>query len=580
MTGAELLLNIAGGVALLLWGVRMVRTGIMRAWGSGFRRVLARSMHSALTAWLAGLGVTTILQSSTATASLAVSFASKGLIATSTGLALMLGADLGSTLVVQLLSFGVHFLSPVLILVGVIAFMATESGIARHLGRALVGLGLVLLSLTLIVAASEPLRDSPVTQSVLGAIGGEPIIAFLLAALLTWLAHSSVATILFIMSLVTGGAISLQLGLVLVLGANAGAGIVPFVLSLSDTPTARRIPLGNLMFRAIGALLALPFLSEIMPWLAQLNGGDARQIANLHTAFNLALAIVFLPLVGPVARLVEKLMPENREVEGQVRPRYLDPAIVRKPTLALAAASREVLRMADIVETMLRDLIDVFQTNDAKLIARISNLDDDVDTLYEAIKLYLTEASRVDTTEEESRRIVDAITFTTNLEHVGDIIDKNLLEIAQKKIRNRLSFSDEGWRELEAMHARVVNNMQLAIGVYMSGDLDPARQLLAQKEKLREIERVGSEQHLERLRSGRVQSIETSSLHLDIIRDLKRINSHLTSVAYPILDAHGVLRHTRLRKEPLQPENSAPQPDDTLADLPGDSGAGAVPKGA
>ncbi|MDZ4737025.1 MAG: Na/Pi cotransporter family protein [Rhodospirillaceae bacterium] len=557
MNGAELLLNIAGGVALLLWGVRMVRTGILRAWGSDFRRVLASSLRNPFKAWAAGLGVTTLLQSSTATASLAVSFASKGLVTTAAGLALMLGADVGSTLVVQLLSFGISWLSPVLILIGVVAFLATESGIARHVGRALVGLGLVLLSLSLIVGASEPLRDSEAMQTVLTALGSEPVIALLVAALLTWLAHSSVAMVLFVMSLVGSSVVPLELGFVLVLGANAGAGIVPFVLSLAEPPTARRIPLGNLLFRVIGALIALPFLALAAPYIAEINGGPARQIANFHTAFNLALTILFLPLTGLAAKLVDRLLPDTREVEGTIRARYLDPDVIKRPSLALAAASREVLRMADIVETMLRELIGVFRDNDPKLIDRISQMDDDVDTLYEAIKLYLTEASRAATSEEESRRLIDAITFTTNLEHVGDIIDKNLLELAQKKIRNRLSFSAEGWKELETMHGRVVDNMQLALGVYMTGDVDPARQLLAQKEMMRELERAGSEHHLERLRSGRVQSIETSALHLDIMRDLKRINSHLTSVAYPILDAHGELRKSRLRSQPSAPTADA-----------------------
>ncbi|MEX2200735.1 MAG: Na/Pi cotransporter family protein, partial [Dongiaceae bacterium] len=295
--------------------------------------------------------------------------------------------------------------------------------------------------------------------------------------------------------------------------------------------------------------------------IAEVNGGPARQIANFHTAFNLALTILFLPLTGLVAKLVDRLLPDTRDAEGAIRARYLDPEVVKRPSLALAAASREVLRMADIVETMLRELIAVFRDNDPKLMDRISKMDDDVDALYEAIKLYLTEASRAATSEEESRRLVDAITFTTNLEHVGDIIDKNLLELAQKKIRNRLSFSEEGWKDLETMHSRVVDNMQLALGVYMTGDVDPARQLLAQKDTMRELERAGSEHHLERLRSGRVQSIETSALHLDIMRDLKRINSHLTSVAYPILDAHGELRKSRLR--PLPPPEPA---SDALAD--------------
>ncbi|MEX0810170.1 MAG: Na/Pi cotransporter family protein [Dongiaceae bacterium] len=566
MNGAELLLNIAGGVALLLWGVRMVRTGILRAWGSDFRRVLASSLRNPFKAWAAGLGVTTLLQSSTATATLAVSFASKGLVTTAAGLALMLGADVGSTLVVQVLSFGLHWVSPVLILIGVVAFLATENGIVRHVGRALVGLGLVLLSLSLIVGASEPLRDSAAMQTVLTALGSEPVIALLVAALLTWLAHSSVAMVLFVMSLVGSGVVPLELGFVLVLGANAGAGIVPFMLSLAEPPTARRIPLGNLMFRVVGALIALPFLTFAMPYIAAVNGGPARQIANFHTAFNLALTVLFLPLTGLAAKLVDRLLPDTREAEGTIRARYLDPDVIKRPSLALAAASREVLRMADIVETMLRELIAVLRDNDPKLIERISTMDDDVDTLYEAIKLYLTEASRAATSEEESRRLIDAITFTTNLEHVGDIVDKNLLELAQKKIRNRLSFSAEGWKELETMHGRVVDNMQLALGVYMSGDIDSARELLAQKETMRDLERAGSEHHLERLRSGRVQSIETSALHLDIMRDLKRINSHLTSVAYPILDAHGELRKSRLRTQPPQPE--AANPADVTATRP------------
>jgi phosphate:Na+ symporter len=565
MNGAELLLNIAGGVALLLWGVRMVRTGILRAWGSDFRRVLAGSLRNPFKAWAAGLGVTTLLQSSTATATLAVSFASKGLVTTTAGLALMLGADVGSTLVVQVLSFGLHWMSPALILIGVVAFLATESGIARHVGRALVGLGLVLLSLSLIVGASEPLRDSEAIQTVMTALAREPLIALLVAALLTWLAHSSVAMVLFVMSLVGSAVVPLELGFVLVLGANAGAGIVPFVLSLAEPATARRIPLGNLIFRVLGALIALPCLVFVVPYIAEINGGAERQIANLHTAFNLALTILFLPLTGLVARLVDRLLPDTRDAEGAIRARYLDPEVIKRPSLALACASREVLRMADIVETMLRELIAVFHDNDQKLMDRISKMDDDVDALYEAIKLYLTEASRATTSEEESRRLIDAITFTTNLEHVGDIIDKNLLELAQKKIRNRLSFSAEGWKELVTMHKRVVDNMQLALGVYMSGDIDPARQLLAQKETMRDLERAGSEHHLERLRSGKVQSIETSALHLDIMRDLKRINSHLTSVAYPILDAHGELRKSRLRPQAAEPSA------DTASDNPVDS---------
>lgn len=550
MSGHELLLNIAGGVALLIWAARLVRTGVIRAFGVDLRRILGRSTGNRLRAAAMGLGIAGLLQSSTATALLAVSFASRGLIATAPALAVMLGADVGSTLVVQVISFNVAWLSPFLLLVGVVCFMVKWTPTTRHVGRILIGLGLLLLSLKLIVAGSAPLRDSAALQSVVQPLADDPIIGLLLAAVLTWLAHSSVAIVLLIMSLTAVGLVPLPLGLALVLGANVGSGIIPVVLTVGGSPRARRIPLSNLAFRVAGALLALPLIDLVAPYLAWLGTAPERQIANFHTGFNLALLILFLPFTGVVARLAGYILPDSAQAEGPIKPKYLDPAAVDKPAVALACATREVLRMADIVEAMLRGVMDVFRTDDPKLLGKLSKLDDDVDELHEAIKLYLTRVSRNALNEEDSRRCIDIITFTTNLEHTGDIIEKNLLELAEKKIRNKLSFSEPGWKELTDMHVRVMEQMTLSMSVFVSGDLDIARQLLFEKERFRDLEREGSEQHLGRLRSGRIESIETSALHLDILRDLKRINSHLTSVAYPILDQHGELRPSRLKERP------------------------------
>lgn len=550
MSGHELLLNIAGGVALLIWAARLVRTGVIRAFGVDLRRILGRSTGNRLRAAAMGLGVAGLLQSATATALLAVSFASRGLIATAPALAVMLGADVGSTLVVQVISLDISWLSPLLLLVGVVCFMVKWTPMTRHVGRVLIGLGLLLLSLELIVAASEPLRDSAALQSVIQPLAEERLIALLLAALLTWLAHSSVAIVLLIMSLTMVGLVPVTLGFVLVLGANVGSGIIPLALTMTSTPGARRIPLGNFAFRLIGAVLCLPLIDLIAPHMPWLGTDPARQIANFHTGFNLALLIAFLPLTGIVADLAHRILPDSAGAEGPIKPKYLDPSAVDRPAVALACATREVLRMADIVEAMLRGVMDVFRSDDPKLLGKLSKLDDDVDELHEAIKLYLTKVSRNALAEEDSRRCIDIITFTTNLEHIGDIVEKNLLELADKKIRNRLSFSEQGWKELTDMHARVVEQMTLSMSVFVSGDVETARQLLFDKERFRDLERQGSERHLGRLRSGRIESIETSALHLDILRDLKRINSHLTSVAYPILDQHGELRPSRLKERP------------------------------
>ncbi|WP_417454097.1 Na/Pi cotransporter family protein [Kiloniella sp.] len=558
MSGFDLLLKIAGGVALLLWATRMVRTGVLRAYGSQLRRFLGSATKSTLSSFGMGIGMAGILQSSTATALLTVAFAGKGLIAIGPALAVMLGADVGSTLVVQILSLDISWLSPVLILIGFVCFTTRPTMTLRHLGRVFIGLGLMLLSLKLVVGASEPMRDSVVLQNILAALSEAPLFAVILAALITWITHSSVAMVLLIMSLSVAGVVSADLALVLVLGANVGAGIVPMALTMSETPKARRIPMGNMLFRFAGVLILLPLMEIITPYVAELSGaGVGRQVANFHTIFNIGLAIVFLPLVGVMSSLMERALPEGAGAEDDLKPKYLDQSVINTPTVAVACATREVLRLADVVEEMLRKSIGVFETNDPALLQEVSKADDQVDELHEAIKLYLTKVSVRELDEDTSARCVELISFTTNLEHIGDIIDKNLLEIANTKIKKRIEFSEQGWIELVELHRMALDQMQLAMTAFVSGDVDIARQLIAGKEKFRDMEQRGGDKHLDRLREGRIESIESSALHIDMIRDLKRINSHLTSVAYPILDASGELHESRLRVRPHSERRSA-----------------------
>jgi phosphate:Na+ symporter len=305
--------------------------------------------------------------------------------------------------------------------------------------------------------------------------------------------------------------------------------------------------LGNAIFRLIGVAAALPLLPIVTPHLSSLEAEPWRQVADFHTAFNLALAVVFIGLTGPVARICTRLQPDRPRGADEGKPRYLDRAAMESPAVATANAARETLRMGDTVAKMLGGTLDVFRNDDRKLLREIEQMDNDVDTLHEAIKLYLTEVSRESMDARDQKRSIDVITFTTNLEHIGDIIDKNLMELAAKKIKNKLRFSDEGFGEIERMHRRLMGNLELALNVFISGEVSMARRLLEEKVAFRELERAASESHLARLRSGKLESLETSSLHLDVLRDLKRINSHLTSVAYPILDAAGELERTRLK---------------------------------
>ena len=547
MHGVETLLNVLGSVCLLLWGVRMVRTGLTRAFGATLRRAIAACSRNRVTAFAGGLAITGVLQSSTATALLLSSFAGRGLIPLPIALAVMLGADVGTTIAAQVLSFDLGWVSPLAIGAGVIAFLSSEQEKSRHLGRVAIGLGLMLLSLKLLSAATGPLREAPAFMAALGGLQDEYVIAVILATLATWFVHSSLSVVLLIMSFAMGGLVEPKLALALVIGANIGGALAPYMAQAGADVEARRVPLGNLITRGIVGLAILPFLSPVLQAITWLDPSATRLAVNFHTVFNLATAILFLPLIDIVAWLCRRLLPARPVADDPARPRHLDPNVLDSPAEALGCALRETLNLGDRVADMLRETMDVFERSDPKAVKAIEAADDAVDRLHEAIKLYLIQVSRNELGEEDGKRYVEILSFTMNLEHVGDIIDKNLMELATKKIRNRYAFSPEGMAELRVFHARVLENLGLALNVFTTRDITLARRLVAEKTAMREAEARAADSHFARLREGRPESIETSSIHMDVIRDLKCINGHLTTVAYPILEAAGELADTRLK---------------------------------
>lgn len=556
MHGVETILNVLGSVALLLWGVRMVRTGLTRAFGAALRRAIAACSRNRITAFLGGIAITGLLQSSTATSLLVSSFAGRGLIPLSIAFAVMLGADIGTTIAAQVLSFDLGWVSPLLIGAGVITFLSSESDKPRHLGRVAIGLGLMLLSLRLLALATQPLRSAPAFMALLQGLQDEYVVAVVVGTLATWFVHSSLSTVLLIMSFAGSGLIEPTLALALVIGANIGGALAPYMAQSGADIEARRVPLANLMTRAIVGVALLPFLGPIVEGLSLIDPSATRLPVNFHTAFNVLASLIFLPLVDFVAWASRRLLPSKPVADDPGKPRHLDPNVLDSPTEALGCALRETLNLGDRVGGMLRQSIEVFERSDPKAVKAIEAADDAVDRLYEAIKLYLIQTSRTELGEEDGKRYVEILTFTTNLEHVGDIIDKNLMELAAKKIRNRYTFSAEGMAELRAFHARVLENLRLALNVFTTRDIALARRLVAEKTAMREAEARAADSHFARLREGRPESLETSSIHMDVIRDLKRINGHLTTVAYPILEAAGELAETRLKT--AQPLMRAP----------------------
>jgi phosphate:Na+ symporter len=552
------LLNLLAAIALLVWGTQIVRTGILNVFGENLRHVLAASMSRRPAALLAGVGVTALVQSSTATCMIVASFVGKGLVATAAALVVMLGADVGTALMTVVFSFDLSWLSPLLLFAGVVAYVSREKTTVGRIGRIAIGLGLITLALGLIVESTKPLTASPAVRALLAALPNEVLLDIFVGAVLTVLSYSSLAIVLLTATLAAQDLLPLPVAFGLVLGANLGSGVLALLSTARADVATRRLPMGNLLFKLAGIALIVPWLGAARALLQDHVPLVQQQVVLFHLGFNIALAILFVGFTGPLARALERWMKAPPDPTS-TRPRHLDPTALGTPSLAITCAAREALHQADVVETMLRGVLPVIKNNDLQLAQQLRELDDTVDSLYSAIKFYLTQISREALSERESKRWTDIVSFTINMEQIGDIIERVIQDVEDKKIRKNRRFSDAGMAEIAHLHERLLANLRLGMSCFLDGHVRDARRLLEEKAQFRDLEREYAATHIARLQDNTPQSVETSSLHLDLISDLKRINSHICSIAYPILDSAGALHPNRLRASRLMPiEDEAP----------------------
>jgi phosphate:Na+ symporter len=542
------LIDLAGSIALLLWGMHMVQTGVQRTFGPRLRAILGSALKNRARAFVAGLGITAILQSSTATGLMAAGFAAGGLVDLVPALAVMLGANVGTTLIVQVFSFDVSAATPVLILIGVLMFRRGANPQTHDLGRVFIGLGLTLLALHQLLELMTQYEDAPSLRVLLGAISTTPFVAVLMAAGVTWAVHSSVAVVLVAMSLASKGVVPPDAAIALVLGVNLGSAINPVLEgAFGNDPVAKRLPVGNLINRAAGVVIGLAVLHPIGRLLAIVEPDNARAVADFHTAFNLALACAFFPVLKPYAALLRRLYPARIDPADPSRPLYLDAAAREMPVVALGAAARESLRLTDALEAMLQGARDALIEGDRKQITDTRRLDDVLDHLNTAIKAYLTSLDPDELSTTDHRRVNEILTFAMNIEQAGDIVDMNLLPHASKRLKRGLTFSKEGEAELSAMMERLIANLRAAASLFMTEDPRAARLLAEEKTAFRDAEAVATRAHFERMRSGRIDTAETSALHLDLLRDMKVINGHIVAAAaYPVLERSGELLPSRI----------------------------------
>jgi phosphate:Na+ symporter len=525
-----------GGVALLLYGIRLSGEAFQRALGARLRTLLTGVTRNRLVAVAVGAVVTAIAQSSAATTTMLIGFVAAGLMTFPQTLGIILGADIGTTITVQLIAFRITDWAPLLVGLGFTLTFLAGRRVVKDVGQALLGFGLLFLGLWLILDGVAPIKASPLAIEVLTALAGSPFAAMLVGAVLSAVLASSAATIGIAIALITAELLTLPAAVGIVVGANVGTCSTAIAASIGGNADARRVALAHIGFKLFGAVLVFPMLEPFAAFVARTAADPGRQIANAHTLFNVGISLLFLPFMSWAARVIQGLVADDEPSEAPLRTRYLDERSLDQPALALGQATREVLRMADVVQGMVRDTVSVFRGEDPELIENVEQRDDQVDFLEREIKLFLTRLRPDTMTPDLARKEIALISLIGNLENIGDIIDKNLMELARKRLARGRKFSDEGWSEIVEFHAMISKNLETAMAAFASADRRLAQEVLDRRPAVRRRERELRESHLARLRAGREESLETSDVHLDVLTNLKRISSHITAIAISILE--------------------------------------------
>ncbi|MCG0995416.1 Na/Pi cotransporter family protein [Acetobacter indonesiensis] len=543
------LVDLAGSVALLLWGVHMVQTGVQRACGARLNSLLARMLGNRFQAFLTGLGITAVLQSSTATGLMITGLAARGQLDLAPALAVMLGANVGTTLIVQLLSFDVSSIAPAFVLTGVMLFRRSQ-GAWRDSGRVFIGLGLILLSLRQFLTLLTPYTQKPELTAVLASMNSHDLAAILLGAVLTWISHSSVATVMLVTTFATSGTIPLETALALVLGANIGTSINPVMEGSRTDPTARRISMGNLLVRCVGALVLVPALPFISALMTRLEPDAARQVADFHTLFNIGLAVLMMPALSHYARLMIRLIPtppENKQASPGT-PRYLDRLLLDKaPQLAIGSATREAMRLCDLLGAMLGAMQDGLRTTDPAKAGAARPLGNAMEDLGAAIRSYLAGLDPDNASQPEMERAEDILAFCTQMLHAEDIVDRSLVPIVQKMARQRIVLPPDLLRPVLSMTQQLTHNLNICATILIGQQSVENNPLSGQKDFFRDVEIEATAAYFDRLKrqsseiSGVMESSETSLLdetatyQLTLLRDLRRVNTHIVAAAsYPL----------------------------------------------
>jgi phosphate:Na+ symporter len=543
---------MVGGLAFFFFGLQTARDGLQLAAGERLKLLMGRITNNRFMAMGLGALVTIILQSSSATTVILVSFAETQLITLVQAIGVILGADIGTTFVVVLLSFKkITKFALVIFAVGLALESLSKKQQTRYIGSIILGFGLIFFGMHLMSSSAIPLRESEVATTIFAYLGDHPYMNLLFATIFTGIIQASAATIGLAIALSFSGTLSFEASIPIVLGANIGTCITAGLACLGMKTAGRRVAVSHVVIKILGVIMVMPFLTNIAGWVNGINEfintqtsillPTSGKIALTHLLFNIFIAMFFLPFIAPLAKLVKRLVPESKELKEGFAPKYLDKAALETPPLAFAQAKHEILRISKISKEMFVELFDMFK-NDEDIEAAVKDIqskDDRIDMLEKAVRFYLSRISQKELTEEQGTQQTALVTIAGEFETIGDFISKDIVALARKKQKKISRFSDEGWAELKQMHKKVMENFELTVTMLMHCHEDIAKKVFRNSEEIKEMEQDLRASHMQRLHEKCIESYETSTIHLDLLSEFRAVNHTLAKTAGMVKEMYG-----------------------------------------
>jgi phosphate:Na+ symporter len=540
-----LIMNLLGGLALFLYGMSKMSDGMKKAAGNRMRNILAALTKNRVIALIVGAFVTMIIQSSSATTVMLVSFVQAQLMSYAQALGVIMGANIGTTVTAQLVAFKLTDYALGMITVGFIMTMFSKRETFKHFGEALLGFGILFFGMYLMSDAMKPLRDYQPFQDLM--IGLEnPWFGLLIGALFTGLIQSSSAFTGIVITLAMNGLITLEAGIPLILGANVGTCITAGLASIGTIRDAKRVAIAHVLFNIGGVLIFIWFIPYLADFVRTLSSDTPRQIANAHTIFNITVGIVFLPFTTLLAKLVYKILPD-KEIEKGVIPTtwHLDESQISHPAIAIGLVQSELSRMTKIVARMLRAIIHPFTTDDPgedeiylklSVLEGIDMREDKIDFLDEKVVNYLLQIGRQELSNQQMSEVYAMISIANDLESIGDVIHRDMLPLVEKRRQLDSDFSEEGKKELKAYHVKMSKQMSRLQDALSEMDPTMAKKILRKEEKYVILESDFRIRHVKRLRDEMEESLETHEVHVEFLDLLKQVSVHLANIAKTIME--------------------------------------------